>query len=67
MGRTHVVACNHCEGLFLVTEGQKTRICPYCGSRVDAFKSKRLATAEDAFTASEMLRELKTKRRTTKK
>jgi rRNA maturation endonuclease Nob1 len=62
MGRTHIVWCNRCEGLFLASDGQKTKTCPYCGLRVDTDKSKRLGTAEDAFTASEMLRELKTKK-----
>jgi len=64
MGRTHVISCSRCEGLFLVTDGQRTRTCPYCGSRVDTIKSRRIATAEDAFTASEMLREIKTKKKT---
>jgi len=64
MGRTHIVSCSRCEGSFLASDRQKTKICPYCGTRVDIVKSRRLATAEDAFTASEMLRELKTKKAT---
>ena len=48
----------------MASDSQKTKTCPYCGTRVDTVKSRWLATAEDAFTAAEMLRELKTKKAT---
>ena len=40
----------------------KTRACPHCGTRVEMRKSKRLATAKNAFEASEILRKLKAER-----
>jgi hypothetical protein len=46
----------------MTADGQKTRTCPYCGSRVDVRKAKRIASAENAFEASEMLRDLKKKK-----
>jgi len=38
---------------------QKTRTCPYCGSRVNVQKAIHVASAENAFKASEMLRDIK--------
>jgi uncharacterized paraquat-inducible protein A len=46
----------------MAAEDQKTRTCPYCGSRIDVRRANKLAAAEDAFTASSMLRELKKKK-----
>ncbi|MCW4046769.1 MAG: DUF1922 domain-containing protein [Candidatus Bathyarchaeota archaeon] len=59
MGQTHIIECSRCGGLLLAAEGKKSRTCPYCGARIDAKTARKLASAEDAFTASEVLRELK--------
>jgi DNA-directed RNA polymerase subunit RPC12/RpoP len=39
--------------------GQKTRTCPYCGSRVDVDKARKVASAKSANEASIILRRLK--------
>ncbi len=59
MGQTLIISCNRCGRLFLASSGQKTRTCPYCGLRVDLRKAKKVASAQNAFEASEMLREIK--------
>ena len=46
----------------MATDGQKTKTCPYCGSCVDVRRAKKVAVAESAFEASEMLRDLKRKK-----
>jgi len=62
MGQTLIITCTQCGGLFLAAEGQKTRTCPYCGKRVDVGKAKILASAKNAFEASEILRTMKSKK-----
>jgi DNA-directed RNA polymerase subunit RPC12/RpoP len=62
MGLTLIVVCNRCGGLLMATEDQKTRTCPYCGSRVDVRRAKKMASAETAFEASEILRDLKSRK-----
>jgi len=54
-----ILACGNCGGLLLAKAEQKTRTCPYCGSKVDLSKAKRLASAENAYEASKTLRKLK--------
>jgi DNA-directed RNA polymerase subunit RPC12/RpoP len=61
MGATLIVVCSCCGGLLMATVDQKTRTCPYCGSRVNVQNAKRVASAENAFAASKMLRDLKSK------
>jgi DNA-directed RNA polymerase subunit RPC12/RpoP len=46
----------------MAAEDQKTRICPYCGSRVDVRRAKKIASAKNAFEASETLRDLKSRK-----
>jgi DNA-directed RNA polymerase subunit RPC12/RpoP len=46
----------------MASDNQKTRTCPYCGSRVDVRRAKKIASAENAFEASEILRNLKSKK-----
>ena len=60
MPTTEVVACSRCGGLLLAKADQKTRTCPYCGSKVALDRAKKVASAEDAFEASKILRKLKT-------
>ena len=59
---TFIIECNHCSGLLLATINQKTRTCPYCGTKVDLNKTKRLAKSENAIDASEILRKIKAQR-----
>jgi DNA-directed RNA polymerase subunit RPC12/RpoP len=61
MGFTLIIVCSKCGNFFLAKDGQKTRTCPYCGTRVDVRRAKKVASAKNAFLASEMLRKLKTK------
>jgi hypothetical protein len=44
---------------MLTVKGQKTKICPYCGSHVNLLRAQKLASASNALEASEMLRKLK--------
>ena len=44
---------------MLTTKGQKTKICPYCGTHVDLLRAQTVASAANAFEASEILRKLK--------
>ena len=46
----------------MAAEGQKTRTCPYCGARVQLTKTNVIASAENAFLASEILKEIKSKK-----
>jgi len=56
-----VVVCGKCRGLLAAKAGQKTRTCPYCGSRIVLDKSKRVAVANNARDASVILKKLKRK------
>jgi DNA-directed RNA polymerase subunit RPC12/RpoP len=56
---TIVVVCGQCGGLLLAKAGQKTRTCPYCGSKVALDRARKVASAENAYEASEILRKLK--------
>ena len=62
MGATLIVECNRCGGYLLAANDQKTRTCPYCGKRVDVTRAKKVAAAKTAFEASEILRELKSRK-----
>jgi len=62
LGTTLIVECNRCGGLLMAPEGQRTRTCPYCGSRINIIQANRIAAAKSAFEASEILRELKSKK-----
>lgn len=59
MAPTIVIVCFNCGGFFLAQAEQKTRTCPYCGRTVYVQKAKRLASANSAAEASEILRRLK--------
>jgi len=62
MGSTLIIVCNRCGGLFLAADSQKTRTCPYCNTRVDVRKAKQVASAKNAFEASKILRDIKSKK-----
>ncbi len=59
MTATYIVKCTKCGGLMLTSKGQKTKVCPYCGTNVNLLKAQRVAAADNAFDASEKLRKLK--------
>jgi len=59
MAPTKIIECTKCGNLMLIADTQKSRACPYCGTRIEARRALVLAAAEDAFTASKVLRELK--------
>jgi acetyl-CoA carboxylase beta subunit len=59
MKPTLIVKCPQCNGLMMVTKGQKTKICPYCGAHVNLLRAQKIAQASNAFEASSMLRKLK--------
>jgi len=54
-----IVVCRKCGGLLLARAEQKTRTCPYCGSKVVLDKAKKIASAGNAYEASKILRKLK--------
>jgi DNA-directed RNA polymerase subunit RPC12/RpoP len=59
MTQTLVVVCSRCGGLLLAKAEQKTRTCPYCGAKVELEKAKTVASAPNAYEASDILRKLK--------
>jgi len=54
-----IIVCSRCGGFLLAKAGEKTRTCPYCGSKVNVEKAKKVASAESSYQASETLRKLK--------
>lgn len=56
-----IVVCSECGGYLLAKSGQKSRTCPYCGSRILLGKAKKVASAENANEAAAILRRLKEK------
>jgi DNA-directed RNA polymerase subunit RPC12/RpoP len=54
-----IVVCSKCGGFLLAKAEQKTRTCPYCGSKVALDKARKMASAENAYDASTVLRRLK--------
>jgi DNA-directed RNA polymerase subunit RPC12/RpoP len=54
-----IVVCSKCGGFLLAKVEQKTRTCPYCGFKVLVDKAKKVASAQNAYEASEILRKLK--------
>jgi DNA-directed RNA polymerase subunit RPC12/RpoP len=54
-----VVVCGKCGGFLLAEAGQKTRTCPYCGSKVFLEKAKKVASTSNIHEASMILRKLK--------
>jgi DNA-directed RNA polymerase subunit RPC12/RpoP len=62
VGITLILECTRCGGLLMAADGQRTRTCPYCGSRINIIRANKVAAAKNAFEASEILRELKSKK-----
>ncbi len=56
-----IVVCGRCGGFLAAKAEQKTRTCPYCGSKILLSKSKHVAIANDAYEALNILKTLKKK------
>jgi DNA-directed RNA polymerase subunit RPC12/RpoP len=54
-----IVVCGKCGGFLLAKAEQRTRTCPYCGFKVLVDKAKKVASAKNAYEASEILRKVK--------
>jgi DNA-directed RNA polymerase subunit RPC12/RpoP len=54
-----IAVCSKCGGLIISKAEQKTKICPYCGFKIYIYGARKIASAENAYEASEMLRKLK--------
>jgi DNA-directed RNA polymerase subunit RPC12/RpoP len=63
MTYTLIIACSRCGGLLLAKADQKTKICPYCGFKVNLRSAKKVASAKNAYDASKILQNLKTQKR----
>jgi acetyl-CoA carboxylase beta subunit len=59
MGIKLIIKCTKCANLLIASAEQKTRTCPYCSATVNLQKSQRIASASNAYEASEILKELK--------
>jgi len=67
MKPTIIVKCTQCGGLMLISKGQKTKLCPYCGAHVNLLKAQKVAAASNSFEASNILRKLKSEQGFTSK
>jgi len=59
-----IVQCYSCGQLLLAKAGQKSKICTYCGARLKLNRVKILSRARTAREASEIVRALKRKSKT---
>jgi predicted RNA-binding Zn-ribbon protein involved in translation (DUF1610 family) len=66
VGTTVIVKCTKCGGFMLVAKEQKTKICPYCGTNVNLLRAQKVASANTAMEASEILKNLKKEKGFTK-
>ncbi|MEM2119386.1 MAG: DUF1922 domain-containing protein [Candidatus Bathyarchaeia archaeon] len=56
---THIIRCDRCGELLLAKNGQETRTCPYCGNRIFLKKTQKVASAQNGYKASVLLRKMK--------
>lgn len=54
-----IIQCYSCGQLLLAKAGQKTKVCTYCGARLNLNRVKIVSRAETAKEASETVRALK--------
>jgi DNA-directed RNA polymerase subunit RPC12/RpoP len=59
MTTTLIIKCSKCGGLLLAQAAQETRSCPYCSFRISVDRAMKLATAKNAYEASNILQKLK--------
>ncbi|MEM3549762.1 MAG: DUF1922 domain-containing protein [Candidatus Bathyarchaeia archaeon] len=57
-----IIVCSKCGGYLLAKNSQKTRTCPYCGSKISLEKALKIAKAENAYKAAALIRKLKEKK-----
>jgi DNA-directed RNA polymerase subunit RPC12/RpoP len=54
-----IAVCSRCGRLIIAKTEQKAKTCPYCGFKINVQKARKVASAENAYDASEILRKLK--------
>jgi DNA-directed RNA polymerase subunit RPC12/RpoP len=54
-----IAVCSRCGGLIIAKAEQRTKTCPYCGFKISVYEAKKVASAQNAYEASEILRRLK--------
>jgi len=59
MKATLIIKCPQCGRLMIAAQDQKSKACPYCGAHVQLLRAQKIASASNAFEASEILRKLK--------
>lgn len=59
MAATVIIKCPKCAGLMLVSTTQKTKLCPYCGTKVIVQKAQKIAAADSSAQAQAILQKLK--------
>ncbi|MBS7644508.1 MAG: DUF1922 domain-containing protein [Candidatus Bathyarchaeia archaeon] len=57
-----ILVCGKCGRPSLAREENRSRRCPYCGSLVKITRLNVVASAEDAETARELLKNIKLRR-----
>ncbi|WNZ29066.1 MAG: DUF1922 domain-containing protein [Candidatus Bathyarchaeota archaeon] len=57
-----VLVCYNCGHYLLAKKFQKTKLCPYCSSRLNLSKTKKVVQAKTAQEASLYIRNLKIKK-----
>jgi len=57
-----IIQCPHCGNYLAVSVRQKTKLCTYCGRRINILRAKHIAYAKDGREASAILRALKAKK-----
>ena len=58
-----IIECNKCGSLLIANEHQKTKTCIYCYKQIQIFKAKKIKSAQNAYEASIILKNLKNKRK----
>ncbi|MEM0216219.1 MAG: DUF1922 domain-containing protein [Candidatus Bathyarchaeia archaeon] len=56
-----IVTCDACNGYSIAKSCQKTKTCPYCGSKIILQNARKVASADSAEKATEILKKLKEK------
>jgi len=59
MGAFLILECDRCGGFLLAKAEQRSRTCPYCGFKIVLHKAKKVASAINAYEASNILQKLK--------
>ena len=57
-----IIQCPYCGNYLAVPIRQKTKLCSYCGRRINVLRARRITYAKDGREASVILRALKAKK-----